>query len=280
MDINYLVRENLPAMTASQLKVANGLLLDPSVCLFSSIDQAAKQLNVSTATIVRFAKLIGFHGYSELQQMLRSQYKQNFEPLDRLNAGMYEMDSSGSPFYSVYLQQRKLIESLYTPEMEEMLRSAADMLCKARRIYTLGARGSFACSYYLGHHLNRILGNCDILEDNARLSDRLLQIKPDDVLLVINQPRYSKRIYHAAEVIRTTGAHVIAVSDTLISPYYHLADVFIAVPTKSIDFHNSMLASMMIAEILIAVIATLNKPILQDHLKRMEHIFDKLDIFM
>ena len=279
-NIMDLIKEKLSEMTVSQMKIANRILTDPTLFLFSSVEQVARQLDMSTATVVRFAKILGMHGYSQLQEMLRNSYGQRFEPVVRMNSLDGEEDQPENPYAGVYQRQMKQLENFYTPELEGKLRQAVELLCDANHIYMVGVRGSFACAYYLGHHFNRILGNCDILEDNARLSDELLRIQSGDVLFVVNQPRYSKQVYRTARFAREMNAKVIAISDTVLSPYDKLSDVYFTAPIQSGDFHNSLMASMMIAEILITGVVNHDKNKAQARLRQMEYIIKEMDIFL
>lgn len=274
------IEECLPSMTASQLKIANYILSEPMVLLFSSIEQASKQIGVSTATIVRFANLFGFHGYSELQANVRTYYQQQVDPEKRLNDNLDEENSTDNIFKSTFVQQLQSLETLYTQELEEKLKQTVDLLSGANHIYTTGPRGSFAIAYYLGHHLNRIFRNCDILEADERISDLLMRIKPGDVMLIINQPRYAKRMYISAQIAKSAGAKLIVITDNILSPYCKISDVFFIVPNKSGDFHNSLLATMMIAEILITSMMVRNKKETQEGLIQMEPLFKELDTFL
>lgn len=275
-----LINEHFSSMTAAQMKIANGILSEPTLCLFSSIEQAAKQFDVSTATLVRFAQMLGLHGYVQLQDMIREHYWQHHEPVVRLNSANKDQNSADVTFRSIYQRQMNLLESMYTPDMDEKLQQAVELLTGAEQIYTIGYRGSFACSYYIGHHLNRILGNCEILENQARLSDYLLKMKAGDVIFIVSQPRYNKQMYQACAMAREMGVKIITISDSLTAPYMKISDVFFAVPVKSGDFHNSLMASMMLAEIIITSTANYDRDGTQKRLQRMEHYFKQMDFFV
>lgn len=275
-----LINERFPSMTAAQVKIANGILQDPTLCLFSSIEQAAKQLDVSTATLVRFAQMLGLHGYVQLQDMLREHYWQHHEPVVRLNSSSEEQGPDEMTFQSIYQYQMRLLESMYSPDLDEKLRQAVELIKSAGHIYTVGYRGSFACSYYVGHHLNRIMGNCDILDNQTRLSDYLPRIKPGDVFFVVNQPRYIKQLYQVCVIAQQMGAKLVMISDSLTSPYRKLADVFFGVPIRSGDFHNSLMASMMLAEIIITSIVNSDRERAEERLHKIEPAFKSMDFFM
>jgi len=280
MNLLDLINEHFPSMTAAQVKIANGILADPMLCLFSSIEQAAKQLDVSTATLVRFAQMLGLHGYVQLQDMIREHYWQHHEPVVRLKSANEDQNLEEVTFQSIYQRQMRLLESMYTPDMDEKLHRAIELLMGAERIYTVGYRGSFACSYYIGHHLNRILGNCEVLENQSRLSDYMIRMKPNDLIFIVSQPRYNRQMYQACAMAREMGVKIITISDSLTAPFMKISDVFFAVPIKSGDFHNSLMASMMLAEIIITSVANYNRDKTQDRLQRMERIFKQMDFFV
>lgn len=274
------IEECLPSMTSSQLKIANYILSDPMVLLFSSIEQASKQIGVSTATIVRFANLFGFHGYAELQANVRTYYQQQVDPEKRLKANLDKVDSGNDLFHNVYRQQMSVLETFYTKELEEKLKQTVELLSSAEHIYTCGPRGSFAIAYYLGHHLNRIFRNCDILNDSERIGDTLIRIKPGDVMMIVNQPRYAKRMFKAAQLAKKAGAKLIVITDNILSPYCKISDVFFTVPNQSGDFHNSLLSAMMLAEILITSMMVYNREKAKEKLSQMEPLFKDLDTFL
>lgn len=61
-------------MTKSQKKVANYLLFNMDKLLFFTADELAKAANVSTATVVRFARELDFEGYTDMQKAARLRF--------------------------------------------------------------------------------------------------------------------------------------------------------------------------------------------------------------
>ena len=278
---NILLRieEKLPSMTKSQLKIANEVLQNPTILLFSSVEQLAQQLEVSTATIVRFANLFGFHGYAELQNQFRIYYQQFTEPEVRFNANLSSQSAEQNMLYDAYLLQMKILEGYYTKDLELKLQKATELLSNAPHIYTAGSRAGFSIAYYLGHHLNRIFKNCDIIESNDRITDILVRIQPDDVVFIANQPRYTKAMYELARAAKAASAKLIVICDTFLSPYSKLADVLFAVPNQSSDFHNSMIPSMMTVELLITSMMLNNNDHVQKSLPKLNLLFEQFEVF-
>lgn len=281
-NILLCIEEKLPTMTKSQLIIANELLQNPTILLFSSLEQLAAQLGVSTATIVRFANLFGLHGYTELQNKFRSHYQQLAEPEVRFNTNLLSQDEQQERnlLYSAYLLQMHILESYYTKDLELKLEKATALLSNASHIYAAGSRGGFSVAYYLGHHLNRIFHNCDIVESTDRLADTIVRITSNDVVFIANHPRYTKAMYEFARAAKSASAKLIVVCDTFLSPYSKLADVLFAVSNESNDFHNSMIPAMMTAELLITSMMRQNNDRTQEALQKLNPVFTQLDLFM
>lgn len=276
------IEEKLPTMTKSQLIIANEILQNPSILLFSSLEQLAAQLGVSTATIVRFANLFGLHGYAELQARFRSHYQQFAEPEVRFstNLNFRSENQEEDLLYNAYLLQMQILESYYTKDLELKLQKATELLSNAAHIYTAGSRAGYSIAYYLGHHLNRIFHNCDIIQSTDRLADMAVRITADDVVFIANHPRYTKAMYEFARATKEASAKLIVICDTFLSPYSKLADVLFAVSNESVDFHNSMIPAMMTAELLITSMMRRNNDRTQEALQKLNPIFKQMDLFM
>lgn len=59
-------------LTKSQQQIARYLVENPGQVAFLSITELAKETGVSEATIVRYAKELGFSGFQELKERIRS----------------------------------------------------------------------------------------------------------------------------------------------------------------------------------------------------------------
>lgn len=280
MDIISVIKENLPNFTKSQKMVAAMILEDPMAMAFSSIEQFSKQARVSTATIVRFANTLGLNGYSDLQEQLRQYCQSRLNPISRLEKNRQERKSKESMLDQIYEVQLKNLRLTYTQDLEEKLLSTVQYLKDAPYIYTCGSRGSSAITYYLGHHLNRVFRNVDILPDDSRMVDGLLRIQEGDVFIVCNMPRYSKQVYRAARIARERGARIVTITDSVASPYESISHILLPASCHSSDFHNSLLSAMLIAEMLITLLISDDMTVTSSNLSEMEPLFEDMDLFL
>ena len=62
------IQEMYSTFTPSQRNVADYFLKNYDSCAFLTLDDIALRIGVSTTTVIRFARTMGYRGYSELQR--------------------------------------------------------------------------------------------------------------------------------------------------------------------------------------------------------------------
>ena len=279
-DILSKLARQKDSMTRSQQTIAGLILQDPMFAAFSTVEQLANKTRVSTATVIRFANALGFSkGYSEFQLELQNFLKLRVDPIGRLDSRELIPSESASLVRQIYDLQLSNMMNTINRNSEHLFEKAAQAIMRAKHIYTIGGRGSYSIAYYLGHHLNRIYGNVDILPDTSRVADYIKRICPGDVWIVCNLPRYSKLMLSATSLAHQQGATIISIVDSLASPYAKISKYTFHAPHHSTDFHNSMVAPMFIAETLLALIFTYDKNAVRSSLGNIEPIFTALETF-
>lgn len=67
-DILYRITDRFDSLTNSQRVVANYVSENISNVAFNTLDELALKIGVSTTTVIRFARALGYSGYSDMQQ--------------------------------------------------------------------------------------------------------------------------------------------------------------------------------------------------------------------
>jgi DNA-binding MurR/RpiR family transcriptional regulator len=279
IDILKKIDSSLAQLTKSQQGIARYLLDNPMEAAFSTVEQIANKANTSTATIIRFANSLGYQGFSQFQQELQEFLAVRANPLSRLETSFSLDENQGSSLAQIYRNQLKNLESTFNNIQESEFHRAVKLIGEAASIYTLGTRGSYCVTSYLAHHLNRVLQRANMLTDDGHLPEYILRIKPGDVLIITNMPRYSKQLYTTAQIARSMGAKTIIITDSGFSPYSQAADVLFLASCRSQDYHNSLLAALLIAEIIISLVIEKNLEQARLNLDRLEPIYSDLEIF-
>src|SRR5690554_5456431 len=88
-------------LTPSEVLIADSLRTQSIDIAFSSAMTVSSRLGVSEATLIRFARTIGFPSYPALQENIREEIRQrlNQTTLDRLQSAQHNTNNDG-PFVS------------------------------------------------------------------------------------------------------------------------------------------------------------------------------------
>lgn len=239
-------------MSASHRKISSFLLTNGHRTAFLTAAEIASAVTVSESTVVRFARVLGFKGFPELQEFLRGNLLETLSPADRFNT--YE----GIP------DEKRLVDQVF--ELERLnLRAAQDYLdihalhaiaqrtCNARRCYVVGLRSSRAPALLLGHHLKKILPQAITITSSDFMFEELSWITEQDFLIAFSFPRYSEQTIEALRIAHSASTPTGSVTDSTSSPAAQLSDHCLVTPVSSSFFGNSMVAATAIVNLLITL---------------------------
>lgn len=281
MESNIIKRieDSIPNLTAKQKVVAMAILQNPLSVSFLSVKELSEQIDVSPATIVRFAKLITDEGYPQLQMELHEHVQTVSDPIKRMQLNIDTTSEDDVFLTKVYDTQLNNLRKTFSQNLVDSVNKAYQHIMDASHIYTCGSRGSYCISYYLGLHLNRALNNVDIISDNDRMADFMHRVGKGDVVIMVCLPRYSSRLLTVAKHVKSVGAKIIVITDSPSSPFVAFSDIAFFAACNSNDFHNSILPSILIADMLISLLISKNQQLALDNLSEFEQLFKVLKQF-
>lgn len=273
------IEDGIPSMTKTQQVIALAILSDPLSVAFSTVHDFAAKTGVSPASVVRFSQQFSGGGFPELQSALKEHIQAASNPVRRMELNFMPDSDEEVLVTKIYEAQLGNLRSTFNRAFINSAIDSVELIAGARHIYTFGSRGSRSVAYYLGHHLNRVFSNADLVADDDRIADYVLRTGPEDVAIIFGLPRYSSRLLATAKLLRERGVKIITINDSPNSPFVPLSTVSFYVSYHSSDFHNSQLSSMLLAEILISLSISKDRETALDNLGSMENGFTGLEQF-
>lgn len=271
------IEESLPSLSAKQRKIAVTILNDLLSASFASVSSIAKEAQVSPASVVRFAQHISGEGFPKFQAELQKYVQAESNPIIRLKKNAASFSENDLFLTSVYETQINNLVGMFNSTVLASVKSAGDLIADAKEVYSFGSRGCFSTAYYLGHHLNRVFQNAHILSDDDRIADAIVKLTPDDIAIFFCLPRYSSRLLSIAKTLRANDTKLIVITDGVSSPFVQYSTVSIFVSYTSNDFHNSLMSSMLIAEMLISYVISKNPELALNNLHKIESLFGNIN---
>lgn len=277
-DILLQLENRLPELSKSQKKVVEFVLSNPVKAAVATVQELAAESGVSTATIVRTVLRLGYDSYSSFQHELHTFLMFYAVPIRRIESLSQVSSPAGCYDIDTILQQQ--IDNLITTRTDlsdQQVTQAVGFLMKASHIYVIAERNCRVTAYYLYHNLNRITDRVDLLSYyDYNLPEHLHRIGGSDAVISICMPRYAARIVNATRICKERGGKVISITDAVSSPLAEYSDCIFTVQQRSFGLHNSQLASLFIAEILITQLCWLDVDQAKNNLEETEKIFQSL----
>ena len=249
-------------LTKAQQKIADYFIRNPERVGMSSSMEVAKEIGVSDASIIRFARAIGYEGFTDLKNdiynslaMQASGGANSLSLSERfeVNRSIYGGSGSWEDYIKVlrYNQERT-----FQHNDEEAFGRAVSHLISAKHRYVVGFRGCLGTGIQCAWLLRFMLDHVASISDEGPGGIGLLQdISHEDCALFFSLSRYYKSDLRLAELCRKRGAFIIVVTDSVLSPLAELADVLLLAEVKQMSFFNSTAAVNMISEYLVTKVA-------------------------
>ena len=247
--------------------------------VFMTASRLGESVGVSESTVVRFAAVLGYEGYPQLQRALQELVSHRLTAVQR-----FEMSSEIDPnavlrtvLKSDMQNIRATVEELDNHAFEEGVKR----ILNAKEIYVIGLRSAAPLAQFLGYYLNYIFDRVHLVSSAATdVFEEIARISEADVVIGISFPRYSTRTVKAMRFARSCGAQVISITDGPMSPLHEVSDVCLNAYTDMASFVDSLAAPMSVINALVVSLGLHRKEELSRHFKQLEAIWAANDVYL
>ncbi len=279
-DILSILQSRAPTFSKGQRLIARYITESYDKAAFMTANRLGRTVGVSESTVVRFAVDLGFDGYPSMQKALQEMVRNRLTSVQRIEVANDRL--GGHDVVSMVIQSD--MEKLRQTEEKlsrEAFHAAVQAILGAKRVYIVGARSTAMLAGFLGYYLNYMLNNVHVVtaSGTGEMFERIVGIRPEDVLIAFSFPRYSASTAKAADYCRSTGATVIAITDNPDSPLAQCADHLICAKSDMVSLVDSLVAPLSVVNALIVDIASRREKELHQTLDALEHIWDEYHVY-
>ncbi|MEZ5805821.1 MAG: MurR/RpiR family transcriptional regulator [Rhizobiaceae bacterium] len=273
------IQARFQQLPQSQRMIAAFVLSHLDDVAFLTAAQLAERCGTSEATVIRFAKGLGFGGYPDFQLYVRTLVRQKLGPGQKMRRAApipTELHSLVDKLFDQHLSNLQETRRILSTET---LDQVANAIVQARHVYVVGLRGSAGAAQALGYSLSIVRPNVLVLlESGPMMLESLVSVVQDDLLIGISMPRYTRWTVDALHYARRQGASTIAITDTHLSPAAQAADNALVANVEAL-FNNSYGAVSFLLELLATAVLSLDPERTQRHLDAIEKIFENQNLF-
>ncbi|MFE9323491.1 MurR/RpiR family transcriptional regulator [Nocardia sp. NPDC052278] len=250
------IRRRMDSLSTAHKKLAQRVLSDPEAVAFMTVSELASAVDVNEATVVRFANGLGLKGYPGLTRLCRERLQEQAQLLRRFdNLEHLVAEGVGTREQTVALDQANIARTFARID-DAMWDSAVDRLAHAPRVHVMGLRKCHAPAYLLTYLLRMLREDVSAIDATAgTLTDELRRVRAGDCFVAMSIHRYSLDTVRAAQWARQRGTHVIALTDTAVSPLAVSAHDTFYVDASSAGILRSMTAFTSLAQAMTGAVA-------------------------
>ena len=255
---NALLIARFDSLSAQMQKAARWILDHPEDAALLSMREQARRAGVQAATMTRLARSLDLDGFDALRDAYARQLRDGRRGLADHAEGKLQTPPDGPAALAAGMLSARAgqIAALGQGESLTRIAEAAEALAGARRIYCLGLRSSHAVAWHL-HYVLSLISDRTVLLDGigGPGTDPLHRAGAGDVLFATGVQPYTRAVVEAADFARARGLHVVALTDSPVSPLLRPGDTGVIVPTASAGFFHAMAPAFALTEVLAALIA-------------------------
>jgi DNA-binding MurR/RpiR family transcriptional regulator len=275
------MRSMFAQMTRAERQLANAMLESYPVLGLDSITAVASASGVSTPTVVRMAKKLGYRGFPEMQAALRAELEATISnPIakhDRWTGDGPDTHMLNRFADKVSDNLRRTLRQLSLETFDAVVALLSD---RDRAIHLVGGRISRSMAEYMFTHLQVIRPGVRLIAPNANTWPHyVLDIAPGDLLIVFDVRRYEQELLRLAEMARDRGALIVLFTDQWGSPVSKLATHAFHARIEAPSAWDSSVVTLFVAEAVIAAVQDSGWAETSARMRSLEELFDQTRMF-
>ncbi len=262
-DFALRVAEVRGSLSSNDERVIEQLRDSPEKLAFHTSDSLAQSVGVSRAAVVRFARKLGFAGFTELRDAARGAVQEQREsPLGRF------ADEAPASLMARKLQQDIANLGATRTLAEAAVPAAARAIARARAVYVVGSRKSHGIAMYAQRLLRGVRPNV-VLVDPA-FPDDIAGLSQADAVIGCLFRRYSPQTIALLNAARAAKACTVVITDGRGHDFAADADHVLAALADTPTIYDSMVAPIWLLEVLVAETAAVDRQRSRQTLEEIE----------
>jgi DNA-binding MurR/RpiR family transcriptional regulator len=260
-------------LTPTERRIAEAVLAEPTLLAFGTVSDLAGRVGTSRPSIVRFATKLGFEGYTQLQQHVRSDLSHRLSrPSDRIR-------SDGEKVVSARVAINEAISSVFDALEGDRLAELVEPVVRANKVWILSGETSQAGAHALHSGLSMVRPGVRSLEEHSFGTD-LSDAGPRDAAVVFDFYRYRRQVTTAARIFADAGVTVVAITDSPLSPLAELADTWCQIEVPAIGPFDSSVPVVAMCELVVAQVAKELHHDATNRIDRIEALWEETEAFV
>jgi len=277
VDFSQAISECYSQLTKSEKHIANYLRKNQDESAFLSAGELADRLGLSEATIVRFARTLGFSSFPAMRAVLQENFRRRVTHSTRLQGRLDDLREAGDIFERLVVSEIDYMTLALETVDRQALRQAVDFLRSRNRVFVFGVGPSVSLVDLMEIRLGRFGKQVIPLTTAGReILEPLLLMTEQDLLVVICFFDISAALQLVLDYAKEVHCPVIMLTDTLGSIIGDKADVVLAARRGPMAEFHSLVVPMTIINTLLLAVANEDREQVMINLDKLDQMRERL----
>lgn len=275
------IRSRFAELTRAERQLANAMMENYPVSGLGSITALAEASEVSTPTVARMARKLGFGGFPELQAALRAELEATISnPI----AKQVRWSETAPDTHILNRFADAVTENLRQTLRQidpEVFNAVVGLLSdRDRAVHVVGGRITRSLADYFFTHMQVIRSGVTLVASNSNTWPHyVLNMEAGDLLIAFDIRRYERDILRLAEMAGAKGVTLILFTDQWGSPAARHARHSFHARIEAPSAWDSSVVILFIIEALTAAVQTVTWDETRNRMRNLEDLFDRTRMF-
>jgi DNA-binding MurR/RpiR family transcriptional regulator len=274
-DLVHRIESRAALLTPAERRVAEIVLADPAGAAFATVAALGRRAGTSGATVVRLAERLGYDGWVGMQAEARAALDRQLRPATERIREEAGGDVLGRTAEREADNVHRTLAAVDRGAFADAVRHLGD---PARSIHVLAGDAEAGIGSFLADAL-------DLLRPDVRrvsgsptaVARHLAHVQPGDVLVAVDLRRYERWVLDGASLAASSGATVVAITDSVLSPLAHLASLSFVVTAEGAGPFDSHVGTLALVNALVSGVARARRRPAATRLDKVEQAWQATD---
>ncbi len=271
--IEELFKQYYPILSPIQRKITDLIMRDPEEYTMLTITECSKKLEVSEASLTRFAKALDFKGYHDFQNSLKSNLLNQLTPKVKMEKTLQKSAASTNRIEKELLKDIETLSKALQTINHEQFQKVVASISQAECVYLMGLGVSKSIVSFLDFRLRRIGIETKIFTSGGHeFMEKLLPIQSKDIVLAIGFQRSYSEIITALDYTQKKGIQAISLVENALSPLARKASTSLIVKRGPKEELNSLALPMSICNAIMMEVTLIKERRALETMEQLEWI--------
>ncbi len=274
---SQLISERFSQLTKSEKRIANYLNQNQDESAFLAAGEIADRLQLSEATMVRFARTLGFDSYPAMRMALQDNFRHRMTHSARLRSRLDDLREAGDIFERLVASEIDyLTEAMQTLD-RKALKAAVELLRTHQRVFVFGLGPSLSLVDLLEIRLTRSARHVIPLNSSGReMLEPMLLMNSTDLLIAIGFFNLTPDLQMVLEYANQNKTPVILLTDTLGPMVGDKADIVLSARRGPVSAFHSLTVPMTILNALLLSLSSVDQEKVMTNLDKLDQLRERL----